>query len=467
LAAGGLRFTQFYNTGRCCPTRASLLTGLYSHQAGMGHMTDNLGRPGYVGHLNNQCVTLGGVLSDAGYHAAVVGKWHVGHKDRSMWPLARGFDRFYGIPEGGGFYFQVKTDRSVVLNDTVIAGGDTKLPEGWYSTDAWIENGLKFVDEATDVGKPFFLYIAHNAPHFPLQARSEDIALFRGKYRAGWDQLSSDRHQRQLRSGLVRDSWQKTDRPDAIAAWDSLNAEEQDRFDHMMAAYAACVYSMDRSIGNLVSGLKSRQLFDNTIILFMSDNGGCAESGPNGRSTGDPTTPDSNWFCGESWAWMQDTPFRKYKHYNHEGGIATPLIVHWPAGIASPGEDRPQISHVIDIMPTVVELGQAQYPTNVNGQSIVAMQGRSLVSAIRGEPDSERPIFWEHEGNAAVRLGKWKLVREGGRGKWELFDMETDRTEQHNLASQHPDRVQTLRKMWKEWAAMAQVVDGGLPGRNR
>ncbi|MCA9058762.1 MAG: sulfatase-like hydrolase/transferase [Planctomycetaceae bacterium] len=310
LARNGLRFTQFYNTGRCCPTRASLLTGLYSHQAGMGHMTNNLGAPGYIGHLNDQCVTLGHVMSGAGYHSSVVGKWHVGHRDSSMWPLARGFDRFYGIPEGGGFYFQVRNDRSIVLNDQVVADQDHQLPDGWYSTDAWIEHGLQFVDEARTANKPFFLYIAHNAPHFPLQARAEDIEKFRGHYRAGWDQLSEQRHQRQLESELIRPEWQKTSRPEAIQAWDALSDEDKDRFDHMMAAYAACVHAMDRSIGNLVDGLKSRNAWDNTVLLFMSDNGGCAESGPNGRSKGDPATADSDWFCGESWAWMQDTPFR-------------------------------------------------------------------------------------------------------------------------------------------------------------
>ncbi|RME22698.1 MAG: arylsulfatase, partial [Candidatus Zixiibacteriota bacterium] len=207
LAANGLKFTQFYNTGRCCPTRATVLTGLYAHQAGVGHMTGDYGVPGYRGFLNEHCVTLGDVASSAGYLTAVAGKWHVGHRDRSMWPLGRGFDRFYGVPEGGGFYFQVKAGRRVVLNDQVVADVDHPLPDGWYSTDAWTDAGLQFIDEALAAKKPFLLYLAHNAPHFPLQATAEDIARFRGKYRRGWDELSEERYRRQVKLGLIDPNW--------------------------------------------------------------------------------------------------------------------------------------------------------------------------------------------------------------------------------------------------------------------
>lgn len=238
LASGGLRFRQFYNTGRCCPTRAALLTGLYSHQAGIGHMTGDYKVPGYRGVLNDQCVTLGQAASSAAYLSAVTGKWHVGHREPANLPIARGFDRFYGVPEGGGFYFQVKQGRTIQLNEEVIHSPEKQLPDGWYSSDAWTDNGLKFVDEAIAADKPFFWYLAHNAPHFPLQADTKDIAMFRGKYKAGWDQLSAERHARQIASGLIDSNWSRATRPSKISEWDSLSEQDKDRFDHLMAVIA-------------------------------------------------------------------------------------------------------------------------------------------------------------------------------------------------------------------------------------
>lgn len=466
LASNGIRLTQFYNTGRCCPTRATLLTGLYAHQAGVGHMNDNYGVPGYQGYLNDRCVTIGDVARSAGYMTMVAGKWHVGARQPAMWPLARGFDRFYGVPEGGGFYFQVKPGRSIVLNDQVVASVDKPLPEGWYSTDAWTAYGLKFIDEARQANKPFLLYLAHNAPHFPLQADAEDIARFRGKYRDGWEKLSDQRLARQVEMGLIDAAWGKAGRPERVAAWDALDDTQRDRFDHLMAAYAACVARMDRAIGDLVAGLKARGQLENTLILFMSDNGGCAESGPEGKSIGDPTTATSNWFCGESWAWLQDTPFRKYKHYNHEGGIATPLIAHWPDGIQDHGAWRHQPAHLIDIMATVADLTGATYPKQHHGHEIQAMEGVSLKPLFgTGELHRDDALYWEHEGNAAIRAGDWKLVRLGGKGAWELYEMKTDRTEQHDLASLHPDRVAELSGRWSAWTERCNVSPNGLPKR--
>ena len=465
LAANGLRFTQFYNTGRCCPTRATLLTGLYAHQAGVGHMTNDYGVPGYRGALNNRCVTIGDVARSAGYLSLASGKWHVGHREPSMLPRARGFDRFYGVPEGGGFYFQVKQGRTILLNDDVLHSPAKPVPDGWYSTDAWTEYGLKFIDEATAADKPFLLYLAHNAPHFPLQATAEDIARFRGKYKAGWDQLSEERYRRQIDMRLIDESWEKTGRADNVAEWKSLPKDKQNRFEHLMAAYAACVWRMDRSVGTLVDGLRERGILDNTLILFLSDNGGCAEGGVAGKSTGDPTTPKSNWFCGKSRAWMQDTPFRKFKHYNHEGGTASPLIAHWPVGIKSKGEFRRQPSHVVDLMATVIDLTGAEYPAEHNGHSILPPEGTSLRPAFDNQSLNRDSLFWEHEGNAAIRKGDWKLVRLGGKGAWELYNLKTDRTEQHDLASQHSDRVRDLSTEWHAWAERCNVSPNGLPGK--
>ncbi len=459
LAAKGLRFTQFYNTGRCCPTRASLLTGLYPHQAGVGHMTADRGpkHPAYRGHLNDRCVTIGRVLSDAGYFTAVTGKWHIGHSDPSMWPVPRGFDRFFGVPEGGGFYFKLKPGRTVALNNEVMYSVDKQTPDGWYTTDAWTEWGIRFIDEARKEGKPWFLYLAHNAPHFPLQAPPEDIARFRGKYMAGWDKLREARHRRQIEMGLFDKAWPMSPRPKNMPAWNELDNQQRDRFDHIMAIYAATIYRMDRSVGTLVSALRERDMLDNTLILFLSDNGGNAESGPNGRLDGDPPgSAKSNVFCGQCWATHQNTPLRRYKHYNHEGGSATPLIAYWPAGIKAQGELRHQPGHVIDIMATCVDLARATYPEKLDGQAIQPMEGRSLVPAFANRPLQREALYWEHEGNRAVRVGDWKLVAIKG-GPWELYDLKADRTELNDLSAEMPDKVNALSTLWNAWADRANV----------
>ena len=459
LAAGGLRFTQFYNTARCCPTRAALLTGLYSHQTGVGHMVEDKQQPGYRGRLNDQCLTLAEVLKPAGYFTAMTGKWHVG-QNHGVTPWGRGFQRSLNAA-AGGFYFGSDPRAKLFLNGEALASDDVRLPKDWYSTDLWTTFGLKFIDEAREAKQPFFLYLAHNAPHFPLQAPADAIAQFRGKYKSGWDALRDQRHARQIEFGIIDKSWQVAPRPAEVSAWKDVASEEQDRFDHLMATYAACVHRMDAAIGDLVNGLKQRGVYDNTLILFMSDNGGNAESGPGGRTKGNPTQADSDWFCGESWAHLQNTPFRRYKHFNHEGGISTPLIVHWPATLAKgAGQGRltHEPGHLIDIMATCVDVSGAKYPTEFHGQPIQPLEGRSLVPAFTGKPIQREALFWEHEGNAAVRVGDWKLVRLGRGGPWELYNLKSDRTEQHNLAAEYPERAKELATQWDAWAQRAHVI---------
>lgn len=298
LAAERLRFTPFYNTGRCCPTRAALLTGLYSHQTGVGHMTEDKNQPGFRGRLNDKCLTFAEVLKPAGYFTAMAGKWHVG-QNHGVTPWGRGFDRSLSAA-AGGFYFPGSKNAKLFLDGESLTIDDPCLPKDWYSSDLWTTFGLKFVDEAREAGKPFFLYLAHNAPHFPLQAPADAIEPFRGKYGEGWDALRKKRHARQVELGIVDKAWEPANRPPVIREWNELAADDQDRFDHIMATYSACVSRMDRAIGDLVQGLESRGVLDNTLILFMSDNGGNAEAGPNGRTVGDPTKADSDWFCGES-----------------------------------------------------------------------------------------------------------------------------------------------------------------------
>jgi arylsulfatase len=458
LAARGLRFTQFYNTARCCPTRASILTGLYPHQAGVGHMTEDKGAPGYRGRLNDNCVTLAEVLRGGGYFTAMTGKWHVG-QEHGVVPWQRGFDRSLNAP-AGGFYYAGGNRASLFLNGKELAGDDPALPPNWYSTDLWTDFALRFIDESVPAKKPFFVYLAHNAPHFPLQAPAEDIAKFRGKYLVGWDKLRQERHRRQIEAGLVDKSWPMSPRPPEVKAWDDCSAEEKDRFDHIMAIYAAVVAHMDASVGRLVEGLEKRGVLDNTLILFLSDNGGNAESGPTGTLKGEPPgAAGSTVFCGQSWATLQNTPFRRYKHYNHEGGISTPLIAHWPAGIAAKGELRHQPGHLIDIMATCSDVGGAPYPKEASGRPILPMEGRSLAPAFANKAIQRDALYWEHEGNAAVRVGDHKLVRKGGGGAWELYDLAKDRTELNDLAGQMPDKVKELAAKWDAWAERCHVLE--------
>lgn len=457
LAANGLRFTQFYNTGRCCPTRASLLTGLYSHQAGIGAMTADQGVAGYRGRLNEDCTTFAEVLRGAGYFTAMSGKWHVG-QNQGVVPWERGFDRSLNAP-AGGFYYGTSPRAALWLNGQKIANDDPALPKNWYSTDLWTDFGLRFIDEAREAEKPFCLYLAHNAPHFPLQAPLEEIAKFRGRYKAGWDKLREQRHAKQISLGIVDSAWPLSPRADLVKAWDELTPERQDHFDHLMAIYAAVVAHMDQSIGVLVDGLKQRGALDNTLIFFMSDNGGNAESGPGGKLNGTPPgSPQSDVFSGQSWATLENTPFRRYKHFNHEGGIATPLIVHWPAGITEKGTLRGQPGHLIDIMATCVQVAGAAYPAERKGLPVPPMEGRSLVPAFTNQPIARDALFWEHEGNAAIRVGDTKLVRAGRNGAWELYDLKADRTEVHDLASQQPEKVKELAAQWEAWAKRAHVT---------
>jgi arylsulfatase A-like enzyme len=469
LAANGVRFTQFYNTGRCCPTRAALLTGLYSHQAGVGHMTDERkGKngevlPGYSGRLNDRCVTIAEALKPAGYFTALVGKWHVG-QNLGVTPWGRGFDRSLNAA-AGGFYFSDAKGGPLFLNGKDVGRNNDPLPKHWYSTDLWTEYGLKFVDEARAEKKPFFLYVGENAPHFPLQAAPEDIQRWRGKFKTGWDALREARYRRQVEMGLIDRSWPLSPRLPEVPAWESLTAEQQDRYDLLMSIYAAVLERMDRAIGKLIDGLKERGELDNTLILFLSDNGGNAEAGIPGRTgaAGVPGDAKSNVFIGQCWATLNNTPFVRYKHFNDEGGISTPLIAHWPKGIPSArnGKLEKQPGHLVDVMATCIDLAGATYPKEFGGKPITPLQGVSLRPAFQGEDLARsKPIFWEHESNRAIREGQWKLVALENK-PWRLYDLAADRSEQQDLAATQPDRVKALSAKWDEWAAASNVLPLG------
>jgi arylsulfatase A-like enzyme len=473
LAAGGLRYKHCYNNARCCPTRASLLTGLYPHQIGIGHMAggrqDENAFPGYAGRLTQRGTTAAEVLKQAGYWTCMVGKWHAGATPESL-PAGRGFERSLN-PIAGGFYFPdgKKADK-ILLNGEWVPGKGGQLPDQWYSSDLWTQFSLKFTQEAKDKSKPFYLYLAYNAPHFPLQAEAADIAAFRGKYKEGWDKLRTARHQRQKEMGLISDGWELPARPESIRAWDSLSEKEKDRFDHLMATYAACVSRMDRAVGNLIAGLKAQGQYENTLIFFLSDNGGCAETGPEGKTQGDPTQPRSNWNCGESWAFLQNTPFRRYKHDTHEGGIATPLIVHWPAGIQAKGDWRDEPVHLIDIVATAEAAAGVSHPTVYSGSPVLPLEGLDLRPSFEHPhfpPALERPLCFEHEGNAAIIQGRDKLVRHGQDGPWELYDLSLDRTEQHDLAAAEPEKAKKLLTTWQAWAQRTYVLPQPAIGKHQ
>ncbi len=466
LAASGLRFTQFYNTGRCCPTRAALLTGLYAHQAGVGHMTQDRGdrMPGYRGRLASRAVTIAEVLEEAGYFTAVAGKWHVG-SDRAVLPLQRGFHRFFGVPQGGGFYFKPRRGRDILQGNRIVYNVDRQPPEGWYSTDAWNEAAIGYVREAVEQRKPFFLYLAHNAPHFPLQVPKEEIGKHMDQYASGWDPIREARWEKQKKIGLATGAWSLSRRDVPTRIWASLPPAEKARQQKAMAIYAAMVEHMDKTVGELVSALKSQGVYENTVILFLSDNGGCAEGGV--LAVDSENAPLEDWGsersfirCGRLWANVQNTPFREYKHDTHEGGISSPLIVHWPAGLPESLHGRfcRTPAHVIDLMATCIDLSLAEYPRIFKGREILPLEGESLVPILEGSEEPVHPaLYWEHEGNRAIRVGDWKLVARHNQ-PWELYDLRVDRSERNNVAARFPQRVRTMSNQWETWARDSYVL---------
>lgn len=444
LAAKGLRFTQFYNCARCCPTRASLLTGLYPHQAGVGHMVDNRGRPGYMGRLNDRCATLGEVLRTAGYRTYLSGKWHVG-ENAGHWPVDRGFDRSYSLVSGGTNYWRLDPGRTLVRDAEKITP-----PKDWYVTDALTENAVAFLKEHAKFDKPFLLYLPYTAPHWPLHAHPSDIAAYKDTYREGWDVLREKRLQRQMKLGLIDPKWKLTARDAKVPAW--TDAKNREDAAHRMAVYAAQITCMDRGIGKILEQLDAMNARENTLVLFMADNGGCAEIIDRGKKGEPAGGPDSFLSYGVGWANASNTPFRMYKHWVHEGGIASPLIASWPATIKTPGITS-QVGHLIDIMATCVDLSGTTYPAKLQ-----PLEGKSLRPIFEGRKrEGHEALYWEHEGNQAVRQGDWKLVAQHNK-PWELYDLANDRTELNDLASREPQRVKAMIGMYEAWAKRSNVV---------
>jgi len=496
LAAEGVRFTQFYNAARCCPTRASLLTGLYPHQCGVGHMTADRGLPGYRGRLNENSVTIAQVLRRAGYRTFMSGKWHLGMQ-RQHWPVEYGFERYFGQLSGACNYFRPEPRRVMALDGQVYSPPEREF----YITDAITDYAVRFLDEAGRTGdRPFFLYVAYTAPHAPLHALPEDIAKYRGKYRDGWDAIRRRRYERMLQLGIVQEAAVRgagvspasapgerrdpqggpttseagrmlapqaalSPRAPDVPAWQAV--QDVDEQDLRMAVYAAQIDRMDQGIGRILARIEQLGVRDNTLVLFLSDNGGDAEDIDEGKPGAPVGTAESYRGYAAPWANVSNTPFRGFKRQVHEGGIATPLIVSWPAVIHEPGRITHEVGHVIDLMATCCDAAGVAYPSDWDGRKIVPTPGRSLLPALTGEPLAEREcLFWEHEGNRAVRCGDYKLVAVHG-GAWELYDLRSDRTELNDLAGARPDLVQWLSARYAAWAAACGVVDWDqVPARN-
>lgn len=471
LASDGVRLTQLYNTGRCCPSRAALLTGQYPHRVGLGHMTGNdLGHPGFRGVVSAEAQTIAEVVNQAGYRSFMSGKWHLGTDD----PTKHGFEEFYGTLVSAKRFF----DPDHMLRLPADRAPRSYEESDFYATDAVTDHALDFLDLARDTpDRPWFLYLAYHAPHFPLQAPQEEIDKYKDRYHTGWDRLRTERLARMKKLGIVpedtalsaRSTWQNYGETatGTNPAWDSLPEERRLDLARRMAIYAAMVDRLDQQIGRVIADLKVANELDNTLIIFTSDNGACFEWDPFGfdiksgnenqlhkgdaiESMGGPGTYHS---VGSGWANASNTPWRQYKHFNHEGGIASPGIVHWPQGLQTePCAILHQATHIIDLMPTAIVASGASY----DGQ--LEMPGHDLIATInQPRASTDRMLFFEHQGNRAVRHGQWKLVALN-RKPWELYNIETDRIESHDLAAQHPKKVAELNAAWETWAADNHVT---------
>ena len=494
LAANGLSFTHFYNTARCSPSRASLLTGLYPHQAGMGHLsTENFKEPGYIDDLSKNAVTMAEVFQQAGYATYMTGKWHIAKNmgkagDKSNWPCQRGFQRYFGTLNGSGSFYDPGT---LISNNTFIAPG-----KDFYYTNAISDTAVKFINE-NPKGKPFFFYIAYTSAHWPLHAPESEAQKYKGLYDKGWDTVRQRRFEKLKKLGIISNKCVLTARGVGIPEWNNEPMKEWQV--RKMEVYAAMIDIMDQGIGRIISALEKKGELENTIIFYMHDNGGCAEPLDSDQPQKPLTTEQvklkpysfdsvfldkkpvytrageyvrsgkgvmpgkaNTWVTyGVEWANVSNTPFRLYKHWTHEGGIATPLIIYWPRGITEKGKLRNQPSHLIDIMATCIDILGIDYPKKFYGNVIQPYEGKSLVPAFKNKPVKRDFIFWEHEGNRAIREGKWKMVSKTQKNKnfseadensWELYDMENDPSETKDLVLKFPEIVKRLSDLWEKEA---------------
>ncbi|WP_335966452.1 arylsulfatase [Galbibacter sp. PAP.153] len=492
LAENGLRFNAFYNTSRCCPSRASLLTGLYSHQAGIGRMTMDQGQPGYKGYLGDNTVTIAEVLKKVGYQTGMVGKWHVSQtnelesekqlkwlahqenygafSDTATYPTHRGFDKYYGNIWGVVDYFD---PFSLVNGDKQVMD----VPKDYYHTNAIGDSSVAYVKQFSKQKEPFFLYVAHCAPHWPIQAPEDVIAKYDSIYTKGWRAIRQARYKRLIEKGVLKSNVALSNFMFPEKKWN----ENQDKVwdAKAMAVHAAMVDILDKNIGKLVDQLEAEGELDNTVIFFLSDNGASSERpskyGPgfdragstrDGRTVIFPVEKDSLpgsqtvlAGIGPVWANVANTPFRYWKAQEYEGGITTPFIVHWPKGIKEKGAVREQSAHVVDLMATCIDLAGATYPKSFKEHEITPTEGNSILPIITENTavDSTKVYFWEHFGGAALRKGSYKLVRHHNDTPWELYNLTKDRTETTNIAQQFPGIVKEMEEIWNQRAKELKV----------
>lgn len=480
LAENGLRFTQFYNSPRCAPTRASLLTGLHPHQCGIGILTENLGPEGYEGNLNNKNITIAELLKENGYATYGVGKWHLSQnisEETNAWPTNRGFESFYGIlPGATTYYYPV-----MVIKDTEEISESDEKGE-YYITDAISNMAVDNINQHCkgNKDKPFFQYVAFNAPHWPLHAPEEDVEKYKGRFDGGWDQLRKQRLERMIDMGIIDESWVLTHRDSDVVPWEEANNKEWEA--RRMEVYAAQINRMDKGIGRIIDALQYNGQLDNTIIMFLSDNGACEEkleesdrdffanlkmlrdetrdgkpvqfgNNPNVMPGADETYQS----YGTAWANVSNTPFRLYKHWTHEGGISTPFIIHWPEGIEEKGKLRHTPAQLTDIMATIVDITGVNYPAVYQKRKIPPMEGKSFFEVLKKDTKIRKGMFWEHEGNGAYRDNNFKLVKRFP-DNWELYDMSKDRTEMNDISGQYPKMVEKMKKKWEEKADYVGVI---------
>ena len=493
LAAEGLRFTHFYNTSRSCPTRASLLTGLYQHQAGIGRMTFDDNQPGYRGTMTHNGVTIAEALKENGYQTAWVGKWHIAETplrpDQRQWlahqvqhdefapkdnyPINRGFQDCYGTIYGVVDYFD---PFSLISGDQPV----NSVPKDYYSTIALADTAVAYVNKYAETDKPFFMYLAFHCPHWPLHALPEDIEKYKDTYKDGWQAIREARYQRMKEMKLFGDADDFLSPRQFTDSWDENPTKEWDA--RAMAVHAAMIDRMDQEIGRVIETLKKNGQLDNTLILFMSDNG-CSNEDCQNYSEGENDRPaetrdgrkivypkqkeimpgpeTSYASVGARWANAANTPFRFWKAKSYEGGICTPMIAHWPKGIKQPqGSVNTQMGHVMDIMATCLDISGTQYPTEYNGHKIIPLAGQSLDPIFKtGSRKGHDELCFEHfNEKALIDASGWKIVWPNNTKSWELYNLNEDRSEMHNLADRYPEKVKDMVARYEEWEKDYMVV---------
>jgi len=465
LAATGVRFTQMYNNAWCCPSRASLLTGKYPHQVGIGTNIDNYTKwireaansPAYSDHLTPDVPTMPGLLRDAGYRTMMVGKWHLGYRP-AEWPVRRGFDRSFALVGGAMNYWGSETDGKpapMALDDQPFV----PPKEGFFATDAFTDRAIEFMRGAKSqhADKPFFLYVAYNAPHWPLHARPEEIAKHRGKYRRPWQEIREQRYARMKNLGVIdpRVALAPMDHG-SVKPWDELTDDRRDEWDLRMAVFAAMVERMDHGVGRVMDALREAGAADNTLVIFVSDNGGAAEDPNRGPASAATGTRDSFRGYARPWASVSCTPFNRHKVTIFEGGISAPMIVHWPGVIPTDrhGQFVREPAHLIDLLPSFLDIAGAKPDA-----AAFKLEGQSIAAMLKGNPGAaDRTFAWEHDGHRGIRKGKWKLVRLPTDAQWSLFDLEADRAEQNDVYAAQPDVGREMLKAYDEWATRCGVV---------